>query len=204
MMWIDISQTLKEGIANWPGDQPFQYQLDERIQEDSGANVGSISMSLHIGTHIDAPFHYDNNGVSMDEIDINRLIGTAQVIDCIDEPIVTRALLEKHHISESIVLFKSVYSKDESVFLDEYMTIDADAIDYLASLDVQCIGTDMPSIDPTEDLSLLAHKSCHKHQILIIENLELNKVREGIYDFIGLPLKIAADASPIRAVVKRK
>lgn len=203
-MWIDISQTLKQGIATWPGDQPFMYQMDSQLNGETGANVGSIKMSLHTGTHLDAPFHYDHEGVTIDEIDINRLIGEAQVIELIDEEIVTQKVLEAFVIDKPIVLFKSVYSKDPSVFFGDFMTFESDAIDYLAHLNVEVIGTDMPSIDTVDNETLDAHKACLKNQILIIENLELNKVRVGYYDFIGLPLKIEADASPIRAVVRKK
>lgn len=203
-MWIDISQTLKTGIATWPGDQPFVYQMDSQLEDQTGANVGSIKMSLHTGTHLDAPFHYDHEGVTIDKIDINRLIGDAQVIEFIDEDVVTQTLLQDIVIDKPIVLFKSVYSKDQSVFSGDFMTFESDAIHYLASLGVEVIGTDMPSIDTVDNETLDAHKACLENQILIIENLELNKVRVGDYDFIGMPLKIEADASPIRAVVKKK
>lgn len=203
-MWIDISQTLKQGIATWPGDQPYVYQIDSQLDGETGANVGSIKMSLHTGTHLDAPFHYDHEGVTIDEIDINRLIGEAQVIELIDEEIVTQKLLEDLVIDKPIVLFKSVYSKDQSVFLGDFMTFESAAIHYLGHLGVEVIGTDMPSIDTVDNETLDAHKACLENQILIIENLELNKVRVGYYDFIGLPLKIEADASPIRAVARKK
>ncbi|WP_414052213.1 cyclase family protein [Macrococcus animalis] len=192
-MWIDISQTLKPGIANWPGDTPFVYQIDASKADNQGANVGSIQMSLHIGTHLDAPYHYSNEGITIDELDINRLMGDAQVIELIDEEVVTPKLLERIDIDQKIVLFKSMYSKDESIFLGDFMTFTSEAI-----------GTDMPSIDPVENTSLDAHMACLNHQILILENLELNKVRDGYYEFIGLPLKIQADASPVRAIVRRK
>lgn len=203
-MWIDITQTLKPGIANWPGDTPYDYRLDAKIEDNQGANVGSVEMSLHIGTHLDAPYHYSKDGITIDELDINRLMGDAQVIELIDEEVVTPRLLESFTIHQKIVLFKSVYSKDESQFLGDFMTFTPEAIDYLAQVGVEVIGTDMPSIDSVESTLLEAHLACLKHHMLILENLELNKVREGDYEFIGLPLKIQADASPIRAVVKKK
>lgn len=43
--WLDISQRLNSSIA-----------------EGSSVNVGEIRMSTHIGTHIDAPYHFDENG----------------------------------------------------------------------------------------------------------------------------------------------
>lgn len=60
--WIDISQRLDQNIAVWPGDTPFSYNVNWSKEESGSVNVGQITMSTHTGTHIDAPFHFDNDG----------------------------------------------------------------------------------------------------------------------------------------------
>jgi kynurenine formamidase len=62
--WIDISQRLDEEVTVWPGDTPF-FLPGNWSKEDSGAvNVGQITMSIHTGTHIDAPFHFDKERIT--------------------------------------------------------------------------------------------------------------------------------------------
>lgn len=201
-MWMDISQELHNGIANWPGDTPFKYQLDTTIDE-SGVNVGRVEASLHIGTHLDAPYHYDNDGLKIHELDINKLIDRAQIIECLDIDCITVSDIEGIEIEAPIVLFKTRYTKQLDAFTESFSILSESLIDYLNQHHVSIVGVDTPSVDAYDDHDLPVHHACNRANILIIENLELSKVRAGIYDFIGLPMKVIGDASPIRAVVKR-
>lgn len=60
--WLDISQRLNENTPYWPGDTQYSYRLNSSMVEGSSVNVGEIRMSTHLGTHIDAPYHFDENG----------------------------------------------------------------------------------------------------------------------------------------------
>ncbi len=58
-MWMDITQMLEEDIAHWPEDTPFSYKCTVTKAESGSVNIGKITTSTHIGTHIDAPFHFE-------------------------------------------------------------------------------------------------------------------------------------------------
>lgn len=60
--WLDISQRLNENTPYWPGDTQYSYRLNSSMAEGSSVNIGEIRMSTHLGTHIDAPSHFDENG----------------------------------------------------------------------------------------------------------------------------------------------
>ena len=81
MKIFDVSRMLSPALPPWPGDVPFTYQLNGRIAEGSSVNVGSINMSLHNGTHGDAPFHFDDNGWTMEHAPLNAYFGPAIVVD---------------------------------------------------------------------------------------------------------------------------
>jgi len=93
--WIDISQPLTNDMATFPGDEPFQFSLTYTKEQIGSANIGQMSASLHTGTHIDAPFHYDSDGKTVDEIDLDRYIGRATVVDVSYTDIVTANTLKK-------------------------------------------------------------------------------------------------------------
>lgn len=78
--WRDISQRLNENTPYWPGDTPYSYRLNSSKAKGSSVNVGEIRMSTHLGTHIDAPFHFDENGKKIIELDLDLYIGQALLV----------------------------------------------------------------------------------------------------------------------------
>ena len=59
---IDISHMLSTSIAVWPGDTEFKSFFVEEISKGGPVNVGGVTMSLHTGTHADAPYHFIDTG----------------------------------------------------------------------------------------------------------------------------------------------
>lgn len=202
-MWIDITMPLRNTMPVWPGDTPFTYKLDATYAQD-GANVGQVQMSLHAGTHVDAPYHYDNFGKAIDTLPLDLFIGTVYIVELLHHTTIDRLLLQSlslPHVER--IFFKTKKAHHPIDFEQQFTTITADAIYYLASRGVRLIGTDAPSIDAV-DAPLVAHAACNATHITIVENLWLQQVQTGLYDFIGLPLAISGgDASPIRAVVRK-
>ncbi len=203
-MWIDITMPLHKNMPVWPGDTPFDCRLVATLGED-GANVGEMTMSLHAGTHVDAPFHYDDFGKSVDALPLELFIGPALLVEMTG---VER--IEKHHVEPLTlqgverIFFKTKEAYDLYRFADSYATIHPDAVVYLASRGIRVIGTDAPSVDAVEEVALPAHHACKEAGIYIIENLYLKDAEVGMYEFIGLPLPIqGGDASPIRAVIRK-
>lgn len=205
MSWIDISVELNENVAEWPGDTPFNFTLPVTKADSGSVNIGRLEMSTHFGTHIDAPFHFDNDGKTVEQLDINNYIGIATVIDLENIEEITRESLEVFKITGHILLVKTGMAKDKSVFPGDVPTLSLDAIDYLKDNNVKLFGIDVPSVDKITSKTLDVHHALHKKNIMIIENIVLDDVNPGVYDFIALPLKIkGADGSPVRAVIKHK
>ncbi|GGE62364.1 arylformamidase [Priestia taiwanensis] len=202
--WIDISQALTNDIAVWPGDTPFSYVVNWPMEQSGSVNVGKITMSTHTGTHVDAPFHFDNNGKKVLDLDINVYIGKARVIDVSMFEQVGIKELENYQLGGvSRLLLKLSPNASDSEFPRYIPYIEEAAASYLCAKGVQLIGVDVPSVDPVESKELVAHHALFAHGIHILENLVLHHVKEGEYELIALPLALQdADGSPVRAVLR--
>jgi arylformamidase len=77
----DISRTLSNDFAEWPGDEAFRYRVTNEIAKGASVNLGAIAMSVHNGTHADARFHFDANGASIEKASLEIYLGRATVVD---------------------------------------------------------------------------------------------------------------------------
>src|SRR5262245_55884843 len=77
----DISRTLSNDFAEWPGDEPFRYRVTNEISKGASVNLGAIGMSVHKRTHADARLHFDVNGTSIEKESLETYLGRASVVD---------------------------------------------------------------------------------------------------------------------------
>ena len=211
----DISRTLTNDFAEWPGDEPFGFRLNNEIAKGGTVNVGSIGMSVHNGTHADARFHFDTNGQSIEKVPLEMYLGPATVVDLSQTFSQSR---EKHLITledirpyaeqigaTSRLLVKTGRWSDSKVFPRKIPVIAADVPVWLQKNGVRLLGVDLPSMDEIDSKSLQNHHALARAEIAIVESLDLSGVAAGIYNLAALPLKIAgADGAPVRAVLWRE
>jgi len=202
--WIDISQPLHNNLAHWPGDTAFHYDTPLTKDKTGSVNIGRLTTSTHVGTHVDAPFHYLNDGERIIDLELERFIGECLVIDLSHvKRINASALKEKMIPATERLLIKTSLSNQPERFPSDVTPITPDGAAYMASLGIKLIGVDTPSVDPLSSKDLPGHHALHKHNIYILENVMLDHVPEGKYDFIALPLPLKeADGSLVRAVIK--
>jgi len=202
--WIDISQPLQNSIAQWPGDTPFTYEVAFSKADTGSVNIGKLTTSTHMGTHIDAPFHFDDLGQKVLDLDINTYIGRALVIDVTGNRSIGRSELESIDFrGAERILLKTLSRPDPNVFPEAFTYLREDIGSLLKERGVKLIGIDTPSVDPEDSKIVEAHHSLHKNGVLILENIVLDKVEPGDYELIALPLPLVnGDGSPVRAVLK--
>src|SRR6184192_125883 len=210
----DISRTLSNDLAEWPGDEPCCFRLTRQKAKGESVNLGAISMSVHNGTHADAQFHFDTNGESIEKAPLETYLGRATVVDLAQAFLDSK---EKHLITiedlrpsaeaiaaTSRLLVKTGRWSDSTVFPNRIPVIAADVPVWLQKNGVKLLGVDLPSMDELDSKSLQNHHALARAGIAIIESLDLSDVAPGIYNFAALPLKIAgADGAPVRAVLWR-
>jgi arylformamidase len=84
--WTDISVPLRSGMVHWPDNPPVRIERMLDMERDDVANVSTISLGSHTGTHMDAPIHFLRGGEGMDRMPLDATIGPARVIE-IQDPI---------------------------------------------------------------------------------------------------------------------
>jgi arylformamidase len=204
--WLDISQRLNENTPYWPGDTQYSYRLNSSMAEGSSVNVGEIRMSTHLGTHIDAPYHFDENGKKIIELDLDLYIGTATVVK-VDaaESIGIKAFEGIELTGVRRLLVATGQWKDLSRFPEWIPPVEPDLAPFLANKGVRLLGLDLPSVDCLDSKELPAHNKLSGCGIHILEGLVLDGLEPGLYDLAALPLALeTGDGSPVRAVVKKK
>lgn len=77
---IDISMEIFDGAPQFPGDAACEVKSYHTIAA-AGYNTTRLSLSSHHGTHLDAPFHFLNDGFGVDRIDLAKCVGPAVIID---------------------------------------------------------------------------------------------------------------------------
>lgn len=202
--WIDITQPLESNIAHWPEDEPFAYNKTVNKEDSGSVNIGKISMSTHIGTHVDAPFHFTNDGEKIIDIDIERYIGKCTIIDIKDYPEIDATILKKkvQKPTQRLLIKTNLPNRPER-FPDDVPPVTPDGAAYMAEWGVQLVGVDTPSVDDIDSKDLPGHHALYEHDIYILENVMLDHVSEGEYELIALPLAMKeADGSPVRAVIR--
>jgi arylformamidase len=213
-LW-DISRTLSNDLAEWPGDEPCRFRLTREKTKGASVNLGAISMSLHNGTHADARFHFDVDGESIEKASLQTYLGRATVVDLWQAFLDSK---EKHLITiedlrpsaeaiaaTSRLLVKTGRWTDSTMFPKQIPVIAADVPAWLQKNGVKLLGLDLPSVDEIDSKSLQNHHALAHAGIAIIESLDLSNVASGIYHLAALPLKIAGgDGAPMRAVLWRE
>ena len=208
---IDLTLTISESIPTFPGSLKPQFILWSDIKDD-GYNLELLFLSSHTGTHLDAPYHFIKNGIKINQIPLDRLIGKAILIKLQKTkniPITKSDItsFEKKNgkiINHSSIFFFTGWQKNlkKGNYFTENPGLSKSAARYLASKKVNLVGIDSPSIDLGKDESFSVHHILSKNNILIVENLaNLNKISSKEFSFTILPLKIKnATGSPVRAV----
>lgn len=214
--WIDVTRELVPGHPNWPGDTPLSLTPTARIREGASVNVMALHTSTHTGTHLDAPYHYDDAGGRLASVPLTDLLGPCLVLDLTleatgadaDTPVERlelSAALERCGVAEvpPRVLLKTGQSDAWAAFPEVFRSLTPALIAAAAGLGVRLIGTDAPSVDAFRSTDLPTHAACATHRVWIVEGLALAAVPEGRFELVCLPLRLRdADASPVRVLLR--
>lgn len=189
MQIYDISQELFSGEV-FPGDlQPYRHQVCS-ISHGDTYNLSNVTMCVHNATHIDAPYHFLENGKAVDKVDLKKCIGEATVVEY-DGVISSETIQTLSQTCHPRLLIKG----------NGIITLSAAKA--LVDNNFMLIGVAKQTIGEGEEINAV-HEVLLKNEIVILEGLVLDHVSIGDYMLCAAPLKLAnCDGSPCRAVLYR-
>lgn len=206
MKIIDITRTLEDSTAVWPGDSPFELRSTRQRGKGESVNLTVLKMSAHTGTHVDAPIHFTDEGKAIAELALDPFWGPAQVVtvEAAAGPLFPADFEEIDLSLAPRLLVRSDASIiSPSTFPERYVYPSVELVDLLGRKGIILYGSDAPSMDAENSKSLAGHQALHRNHIAILEWLDLSNAPDGLYELVALPLKIAeGDGSPVRAALK--
>jgi arylformamidase len=202
-MFLDISPTISARLGVWPGDTKPSRKILLDLAKGDNITLSSLTATVHLGAHADAPSHYGKKGDTIETRDLSLYIGPCQVIRM---PADRKTRIEPDGlppITDERVLIYTGSFPDPEDWNDDFAALSPKLVDFLHEKGVRLVGIDTPSVDLQDSKDLPAHKAFLKHDMAILEGLVLKDVLAGRYELIAVPLKLEGfDASPVRAVLR--
>lgn len=205
MSWIDVTLPVKTGMVHWPGNPAPIFQQVMSIAAGDVCNLTTLAMGAHTGTHMDAPRHFIDAGITMEQLPLEAVVGPARLVEITDCAI-RRPHLEPLALQPGErILFKTRNSDrlwDTDEFQEDFVAVMPDAAEYLVACGVQTVGVDSLSVAPFQD-SVTTHRILLGAGVWVIEGLNLKGLAAGEYDLICLPLRmVGSDGAPARAILR--
>lgn len=205
---IDITVPLRHGIPIWPDSTGIQLTRPKRLEAGDSSNLSQLSCDVHTATHVDAPSHFIENGLTVERLPLEVMVGlcfvaylpeaTEITADCLadmDIPPDTKRLLLRTCNSE-------LWTAKNNTFKKNYVALTDDAVRWVVEQKIGLIGVDYLSVQQYRD-DCLTHQILLGAGVVILEGLNLADVKPGSYELICLPLKLTgAEGAPARVVLR--
>ena len=205
---IDISVPLQSDMPVWPGSVGLQLAQLNSIKMGHSSNDSQLHCDVHMGTHVDAPWHFVNDGITVEQLSLDTLIGRAIVVylpkvetitvtdlSSLKLPSGTERLLLRTRNSE-------LWAADVKEFKEDFVALTADAAQWIVDYGINLIGVDYLSVQRYGD-SPRTHQILLKAGVVILEGLNLADIEPGTYELICLPIcLVGAEGAPARAILR--
>ncbi len=196
----------------YPGNQELRIKKIASPARD-GYGMESYSSSTHCGTHIDAPYHFHEDGKTVDSASLSTLMGEGYVIrpEFSGEDILEKDLKEvwNEDYDNKIILINTSWDRKRSFneeFQEHFPGLSLESVDFFDQHHISVIGIDTLGIEPFKNTDFRVHKALLSRERYIIEdlaNLDSLVVGEKYY-IIALPLKIRKGSGAMARVVAVK
>jgi arylformamidase len=201
----DISLSVSPQCIRWVTSQPMELIERKRMSRGDTNNSSSIHASAHAGTHVDAPFHFVADGITIESLPLDIFMGPARVCAVDAGTHITGVDVAKAGIDgETRVLFKTRNSTllKTGVYDPSFAAFSVDAAKALVDAGVRLVGLDYLSAAKADE-QVPVHRAFLDHGVILLEGVDLSAVPDGRYELICPPVKLAgSDGAPCRAVLR--
>lgn len=196
MKIYDISQEVF-GCAVYPGDPAPERQVMLSISEGKMCNLTAFDMCAHNGTHVDAPFHFINEGRTIDQVDIDRFVGYCYVASHdgnITAEDAKKIMDRAKDAAGDTDCYNRILVKGEATMTEEAAKVFADN-------KIKLFGNESQTVGPL-DAPMEVHLIMLGAEIVLLEGIRLSEVPDGVYLLNAAPLNLGgSDGAPCRAIL---
>ena len=205
----DVTLIVGSSTPTYLGDPSYKRRLVQSISSNDPPNVSLLTMSAHIGTHVDAPSHLFNGADSIDQIPLDILVGRVLVVEYNGLGPITANDMEGFGITDdnTRVLFKTRNSQmlDQREFVYDYVGFTEEAGKWVVNRGIKLIGIDYLSVDAHLNINFPVHRLMLAAGVVVVEGLSLGKISAGEYTLVCLPMKLEeAEGAPARVILLPK
>ena len=204
---VDLSLMLYDKARVFELDPKTDFEQYHTI-DSLGYNIKRLTMSSHIGTHVDAPNHFLKDGKTIDQVALSKFVGNATVIDLSHKKegsiidVEDLAPYESYFKKDAKVLLRTDWGQKygEDIYFSQFPRMTIAAAKWIAEKKIDLLGLETPSVNPMDYARI--HQDLLREEIVILEGLvNLKKIPCEEFELIALPLKIeGGDGSPVRAI----
>ncbi len=209
---VDLCVPVDSGTVVYPGDPAPRFEVHSTIERD-GFNLLDVHIGSQSGTHVDAPYHFEPDGLRLDELPIERFAGPGVVVDAAGLP--ARGEIGWEHVAPVagqlapgvIVLLRTGWSAHYGTpAYFEHPFLGAEACELMLDLGVRTFCIDAINIDETPDdshpgVGFPSHHLISRAGGVIGENFRLGELPQGDFLVVCSPIRLTgADGGPVRAV----
>lgn len=194
MKIYDISQEVLS-CAVFPGDPaPYREQV-KKMDDGELYNLSMLHMCAHNGTHVDAPYHFINDGRTIDAMELERFVGKAYVAE-------HKGIVSGQDANDILEKAKELDKEAaKRILIKGKAEISLNAAEVFAQDGILLIGNESQTVGP-EDAPMAVHKVLLGENVVLLEGIRLAEVPEGVYLLNAAPLNLAgADGAPCRAIL---
>ena len=208
MRIYDVTVAIGANVPIYEGDPRVAIESVKTIAAGDGANVSNLCFGAHTGTHVDAPNHFIDGTRRVEDLDLEKLVGSCRVVEIAVDVIA----IEPSHLDgvagAERVLFKtrnSAFWNTPEGFRTDFTYITPEAARSLVDAGVRLVGIDYLSVEKFGSTDFATHITLLENEIVILEGLDLRKVPAGDYEIVCLPLKYiggTGDGAPARTILR--
>lgn len=207
--FVDLTIPIVDGMPAYPGEPTAHFRTYTTVSEN-GVAMASLDLFSQVGTHVDAPCHFEDGGSTVDQLDLARCLGRAVRVDLgvldAGATIPVKSLTPHENVlgdprTRRVVLSTgwSRFVGSQNYFLD-WPTLTLGAVEYLLKCGVELLGLDTPS-PGNEETNPALHLSLFAKEVVLVECLANVTRLPAEFTLICLPLPLVGlDGSPARVL----
>lgn len=204
--WIDATVPISEDLPTWPGDPEVEVEPLARVADGDPANVSRLSLPTHAGTHVDPPYHFLEDGVTVDGMPPEAMVGPARVIR-VEGPVIGAGDVGEAGVEAGDrVLFRTRNSQADwsrEPFREDFVHLTTPAAEALAEASPRLLGVDYLSVAGYQENEGPVHEALLGAGVWVVEGLDLSRAEPGPYELVCLPLRVeAGDGAPARVLLR--